>query len=256
MRLIALILMVCISLSAYSEETYRDFMDTQGRTVRAKILSFDGHSKKLKIQRDNGKVVSVPASIFSTEDQVYIQSWLKYEGVRSTSKFKMEFNRRSIKSWSKERIGRINYTDGSHEDNQVVGKTDYDEFGYEITIDNKNKYALSGLKLEYCIFYEQEVNAKRKDPEQGVLHGTMDLEEIAAQSKRKVNTKSVTVYKDESNAEFINSAVVRGEILGITARVYSHENGKKELLRYEGMPKSLLDGMAWTETSHIISIPK
>jgi hypothetical protein len=235
---------------------YRDFMDTQGRTIRARILSYDSRSSKLKIERDNKVTATVPITGFSEEDQTYIKNWLKFEGIRSTTKFKVSAERKGLKSWANERIGTISYSDGSVEHNQVVGKTDFDEVGYEITLDNRNKYPVENLVLKYNIYYEQEVSAREKDPRPFVLFGTIPINSIPAQSKQTVKTESVTVYKDESNAEFVNSRIIRGKVLGISCRICADVEGSESVLRQEGMPKTMVTSKAWSSSSNLSRLPK
>ena len=63
--------------TSFGGEEYRDFTDQQGRTIKAKLVSFDSKSGKVTIERDNQREATVPQSIFSNEDQNYINRWVK-----------------------------------------------------------------------------------------------------------------------------------------------------------------------------------
>jgi hypothetical protein len=247
--IVGVLLMV---LNAGATTQYRDFMDTKGRTIRARILSYEARTQKVKIERDNGSAATVPISIFSDEDQKFIEKWLQHEGVRSAAKLKVICARKNVKSWNKERLGTINYTGGESEHNQVVGKTDYDEIAYEIEFNNRNKYPLKGLTLEYCIYYEQEISPRDENPRPGVLHDSASLAEIAGQSKFKFSTKSVTIFKDESDSSFLNARVLKGKVLGIIYRLSVKEGDKELLLRSESYPKNLMKSVVWSEHSKTV----
>ena len=52
---------------------YRDFKDTQGRTIRARVLKFDALTEMVTIQREGMHASKVPLNIFSEAGQAYIQ---------------------------------------------------------------------------------------------------------------------------------------------------------------------------------------
>jgi hypothetical protein len=225
-----------------------------GRTLEAEIVAYSGG--KVSLKRADGKTIPVASNVFVESDVAYINEWAKFEGVRSTSKFKLSFSRKSINSWNYERLGRITYTNGEVEENQVVGKTDFDEEAFEIKLENRNKYALTGLILEYNIYYDQETNVRETEPGQYVLYDSIKLAPIEGQSKTEAVTKSVTIFKDESNSEFINSRVIKGDVHGIVCRICTMQNGKKIVLRNEALPEKLLTNMSWAESSKMVKLPE
>ncbi len=245
-KCIVCLLGLLVSFNVWATE-FHDFMDAQGRSIRGKILRFDGRKRMVTIERDNRKTATVPVSIFSEEDQGYIKEWSNLEGVCSTSKFKISCERRTVKSWTKEALGTISYTDGSREKNQVVGKHHYKEVGYDIILQNNNDYDLSGLTLEYCIFYEQNTGNGEKP---GVRYVSTDLDDIQGQKKAEVASKTVVVFKYETHAEFINSRVWKGEVEGIWVRISTvGKDGRKKVLRDVSMPAGIMESRAWRDQS-------
>lgn len=245
---------MCLVLagSVYGEN--RTFTLKDGRTLEAEIVGFNGG--KVSLKRSDGKIIPVPSDIFVETDVAYINKWAMFEGVRSTSKFKLTLNRRNVKNWKKERLGTIRYTDGSSETDQVVGRTDFEEVAFDIKLDNRNKYALSDLILEYNIYYEQDIGARDAEVGQYVLSGSIKLDAIGAQSKRDLATKTVTIFKDESDSSFLNARVLKGDVHGIVCRICTMQGQKKVVLRNEGMPNKLLETVRWAEKSKLAPLPK
>lgn len=71
-----MILFICWSGMVFSvwAVTYRDFTDTQGRTIRGRVLKFNFRTKMVTFERENKRLAKVPLSIFSESDQAYIQN--------------------------------------------------------------------------------------------------------------------------------------------------------------------------------------
>lgn len=70
-RFAALLFLSAGYLCAQAE--FREFTDTQGRTIRAKIFSSDGLMVKLELEDGSG--YETPINVFSANDQAYIKSW-------------------------------------------------------------------------------------------------------------------------------------------------------------------------------------
>ena len=70
-RFAALLFLSAGYLCAQAE--FREFTDTQGRTIRAKIFSSDGLMVKLELEDGSG--YETPINVFTANDQAYIKSW-------------------------------------------------------------------------------------------------------------------------------------------------------------------------------------
>lgn len=241
-----MILAVLVTMTSGAVE-YRDFMSADGKAIRGKILRVDGKKKTVTIERDTRKSATVPIAVFSAEDQSYIKEWMKFEGVRSNSKFKVSCERRTFETWTKEKLGTITYTGGGSETDQVVGKHSFKKIGYDVKIRNNNDYALSGLTLQYCIYYEQDSG---RGPKEGVKFGTAELGTIISRKELELSTAPVEVFKYESNAEFLNSRVNKGEVKGVWVRICAKDKeGDLMVLRQESLPSGILKSKAWSDSS-------
>jgi len=223
---------------------YRDFTSADGKTIKAAVKAYDANKKMVTIERDNRKTAKVSITVFSESDQEYIERWNNQNGIRSPSKFTVSCNRQVVKNWTEKMMGTINYSDGSVEHDQVTGKKHFKETGYDIVFANRNNYAVTGLILEYCIYYEQEVRTDG-NLEQGIQYGSMAIETLAQGERKNIQTSSVVTYKEESNAAFTNSRVLKGQVFGIAMRLYLQDGDEKVLVREESVPDTISTGHAW-----------
>ena len=70
-QFVALLLLSAGYLCAQAD--FREFTDSQGRTIRAKIFSTDGLMVQLELEDGSG--YETPINVFSANDQAYIKSW-------------------------------------------------------------------------------------------------------------------------------------------------------------------------------------
>lgn len=247
-RFVLLLCLAFVVFEAAASNTYRDFTDAQGRTIRGCVVAYDAAKRVVTFERDNRKTSRVPIDIFSEADQKYILKWSNQEGVKSTSKFKISCDRRHIKSWSEEKIGTIHYTSGSVEHDQVTGKMSYDETAYEFVLANRNNYAVTDLLFEYCIYYEQEVGSE-DNIKQGILFGSIPIDKLEKGERKMILSNKVVTFKDESDAGFINARVLNGSVLGVAMRLYIQQGEENVLVREMALPSGILKGRAWSTSS-------
>ncbi len=240
-------------LNGHAQEI-RNFTDLQGRVVSGSIVRYDGRKNLVTIRREGGQEATVPVGAFSEADRQYILAWGGLDAVRSTSKFLITIDRRRLESWSEEQLGTINYRGGGTAENQVVGKISYDKVGFRLELRNNNDVDLSGLEVEYCIYYEQEL--EDEGLQQGVLHGVLPVPLLATRGKLELMTDPVVVFKDEKNSEFTNARVLKGEVHGMALRVYGKNGEERVLLRQEALPDSVMKSYPWAKSSAPVAARK
>lgn len=131
----------------------------------------------------------------------------------------------------------------------------YKETAYDIELANRNNSAITDLVLEYCIYYEQEVEEGRA-AQQGILFKSLPLDTLAPSERKKIQTSSVVTFKDESSSTFLNARVFKGEVFGISMRLYLMEGEEKTLVRELTIPGSLLSRYAWTPETKAVGFNK
>jgi hypothetical protein len=248
-KFVLALILLCAAFSTIASD-FRLFTSTDGKTIQGKVIRIEPKDKKVTIQRDNGVMVTVPMAIFCAEDQEHFKEWIKFEGIQSESKFKISCSRRVVKKWTEEMLGTINYTSGATEKNQVVGKKKFNEIGFDIAIRNNNNYDIKNVTVKYCIFYEQDSGGGSKA---GVRFGSEKLELIPSRTEHVISSKTVQVCKLETNAEFLNSRVEKGDVDGIWVKIcVEDKNGNLITLRETSTPDSLLKSKTWSDTSKLV----
>jgi hypothetical protein len=240
---------------AWAGDAYRDFTDTQGRSVRGCVVDFDGRKDLVTIELENKRQATAPVGGFSEADQQYIRKWARLDALRSESKFRISCERRAGKSWNEEKKGTINFVEGGSAKDQVVGKTFFDETEYEITLHNRNEFPVEGFVLKYCIYYKQDVSAGGEQ-RPGVLFGSESIESIDRNNKKEFITKPVVTFKDMSDSSFINARVLKGEVDGIVLRICASDQDGGEVLRELSLPESTAEHYGWHDKSVPVGLNK
>ena len=201
---------------------YRDFLDAQGRAVRGKVLKYDPNNKRVTLERANKKLARTPIEVFSEEDQAYILDWYAGQTFANERAFNISVKRMTEETTNSKGSEKWN---NAHE---VENKS------YLVRLENKSSVSLSGLRAEYCVFYEQRsfVN-KEKVTELGLLYGQFKLGEIPARSTQESSTQNVMVYKSRSDK------AVLGQVIGIWLRVHMETESGVKMTRDYKLPDSL-----------------
>lgn len=239
-----LIVLFIIGTSVVSADEYRDFLSADGKSIRGKVMRYDARSKKVSIQRDTKQLFTVPIRVFSDKDQKYILQWEFNKVFLSDSSFKIDAKRKKIKD------SEAAYT-GS------VTSEKLENTAYELTLKNNSASSLEGLKVEYCIFYEQEKTVSSKTiEEEGVRYGTIDVGSMRPKSSKELRTEPVTVYTYELDSSWSytdgRKNKISGEIRGLWVRVNMTMKNGEVLTRDFCMPDSLSNSKAWaTSSTHV-----
>lgn len=198
-KLIGLILL--FTLSAHADETFRTFTANDGRTLKAKIISYDTASDKVHIQREDKKKLTVPSTAFSEEDQTYIQKWNVGQLFISESKFKLELQRVEVGEKKKEH--EVDFTDevnaggggrrGGSSGPTIVAVDKITQYKYTLAIDNKSDVEFKNVTLEYRIFYEQEKAVLDEKANQGRDEDSTRPERYMAVEQNKVKDGKVRI---------------------------------------------------------------
>lgn len=136
----------CITLTTLAADEFREFTASDGRTLNAKVLSYDGELDTVEIQRDDLHVCCVKSTTFSEADQAYIKEWAPSSLFMSPLKFKIIPRRIVNKSnWSRE---------GGSEQSPLVAVS---ECQYEIAICNRTGLPMENLTMDYIIYYASDL---------------------------------------------------------------------------------------------------
>jgi len=165
----------------------REFRLPDGRAITAEVVGFDRQFGKVEIKLENGRRKKVSPAIFVEADQAYVKEWVSLEGFRNPGMFKVECEKRLLKKWKEE-------------SSAVTLK--HKLYAYGITFENRGKVPLEDLKVDYRIFYEQEVNnstTKKVDLLKKIQFGKSAIDILPPGGKREFTSKSVELERFEFN---------------------------------------------------------
>lgn len=145
-----------IAMSMFAEGSVADdgchtFTSSDGRTIQAKIIEFDSSRNKVRIKRDNGKLVWVPIDAFSENDQTYVREWHISTILFSNSNLAVAIDKKTGNSDSYHKV-----LDGWQSHYPGIK---YNDVTYSIKIDNRSNIPLGNLSVDYRIYYQ----SKRKE---------------------------------------------------------------------------------------------
>lgn len=239
-------------VGAYAGATeYRDFTSADGKTIRGKVIKYDGKQGTVMIERDNRKRATVPVNVFSTEDQTYIREWNAAQSFTSDKLLKIDFDSETVKKWKEDIYKDIRDTEGNVEE-YLMKEIKYEDVAFEVEFRNMNKDTnLDGFRFEYRIYYEQSrENRDKQVPAQFVLGGESTVSGILAGKMMKITTDPVTIYEDNINAISWADGSERvggeGDVHGIRARLYMKTKSGNEIMRECSYPSTLSrDDFPW-----------
>ena len=144
MKYFLLILILCrlvLGVSSAAGENYRDLTSADGKTIRAKVLSYDESSDMAVIERDDHKQYTVSPELFCAVDKRMIRNWGLVESFMNDASLKV-----SIKH-IEERVDEDYHRTLDGVDPEDLEVQDYICMDhYQITLDNRTAHAFDILK--------------------------------------------------------------------------------------------------------------
>lgn len=214
------------------EGTLHTFTTLDGRALKAKIKTYNERTKKIQIEREDGKLVSTLPSVFSELDQEYIQQWIAADQFMSLTKFR-------IKADSTE-------TEISKNKTEVV---------YEITLENKTDYPFKDLRIEYRAFILSQGYEGCSDSSR-VGGGQLQISEIPAEKKISQQANPISLISQftrvsESSrwegSTTYEKKTMRENLKGFWIKVYGPENDGTPTIREWYYPSNTSEDFSWTD---------
>ena len=234
-----------VGAGVVSAAEYRDFMDTQGRAIRGRVLKYDARSKKVTIERDNKQSTTVPIDIFSEADQNYIIEWDSAKGFTSPALLKISCSDQQAEKRKEKETQDITYTDGSVEEDFVMTVTTFEKIAFKLKFKNTNKMDLKNIRVDYRIYYEQSKMIWDENPEmiQHCFRGKMTVPTVPAKGEVSVTSKSVETHNDNINpvpqAGGDQRRAGEGDVIGFRAQIYMKMASGEEVMREFCQPNTL-----------------
>lgn len=231
---------------AWADDAYRDFTDTQGRTIRGRVISYDAAKGFVQIEAESGKKARIPLTVLIGEDQDYILAWGNAQGFADEKLFRVSCKEKQLEEVREEIRQDLHWSGGDTDKDFLMNTITRERIAYDFELRNFNPAPLSGIRMEYRIYYEQsEMTRDRSKPiaEQKKLVETVELDVVPAKESLTFQTKPVEIHEDDINEIDSRSGDPRqggkGKVHGIRARFYMTMSTGDEIQREFCQPSSL-----------------
>lgn len=167
---LSVIILAALPLQA---DNYREFTDKQGRTMKAELINVIG--KQVRIKREDGATFNVDPSVFSKEDQEFIELWMLKTLADRDALFDI-----SVKS-AKTNVKK-------HKREGIDAKT-WEGF-YKVELTNESDLTLQDLKIEYklWVFHNEVAGEKSSSGRTEIVSGAIDLPRMRGRGDFKFDT--------------------------------------------------------------------
>ncbi len=257
-------LFVLIAAAVQAQDGYRTFTAGDGRTLEAKLISYDSNSGKTTIERKDRKRITVAATAFSEKDQRHIAKWAAGQIFLSESKLKLDLERDEVKSTKTDLT--INLEDYSNmrggSGTRNVGTDKKTQYRFLLSLSNTGGLPLERISMDYRIYYSQEKAVKDKEKSEAQADDRPDIYEAVEQQKvreergtikliepratKEVATKSVTVLNRTVSGRGIESRInLEGELHGVWIRLTMKGPDNEKLVREIAYPPSIPKKFPW-----------
>lgn len=237
------IVLAFICAGAWADDGYRSFTNTEGRSIRGRVLSFDAAKGIVQIEAENGKKAKIPLTGLIGEDQEYILEWESAKFFRDSNALKITCDKRRIDQRKEKDWDEVRYTSGNVE-KELMKETVYESLLYEIEFYSRSKADLTDLRLEYIIYYEQsEMSWETPEVVQKTKRAEISIPLIKGGVSTHIQTEAVEIHRDNIAQKRWVSGRIRtggeGDVHGLRARLYITMPSGKEHMREFSYPDKL-----------------
>lgn len=218
--------------------------DTQGRSIQAEIIAVEGDAATIK--RADGQAFKLPLEKLTQVDQARLREWAKDQKTKAPV-----FPAGAIKvTPTKKRVSKKEIEQDvtlTTQETIKAGKTITEEqWGYELEIVSATGIDLSGLKIEYRLFVNED-NVHVSDREEGFRSQkySAELPDLPGYGRTTFTTKTM-LAKSERYAKGIRAGETGARksdesLAGIWVKIYRG----KELIYDWVTPERLRNGSNW-----------
>jgi hypothetical protein len=176
------LLWILLIVTASTRAETLTLTDKQGRSIQADVISVENENAKIK--RSDGQTFNLPLANLADADQEKLRTWAKANPPKlGPDALVLEFNR-----------GKFDSEKESQHDGAVTAYKD--QWGYSLTLINRSKQELTGIRAEYILFVKQDAGPTAPSAEgmRKVRHTTR-AEPIPLHGKITFRTETVPSYR-------------------------------------------------------------
>ncbi len=233
-------------LQASAENGIRVFTDEQGRAVEARIVSVDSVKGTIQLEREDGQRFWVSPKRFSADDQTYIRQWADANRVLSEKSLRISFKKKRLESFNRKKMGGV-----------ANGFSKGEVICYEVTLTNRSKRQIVGLRLESMYFVR--VSSRNHETIKHVGPGTGLVSLIEPGKSVTLRTTKLTLEEKFNRIAvsepgtvtlgYDENKISEDELMGIWLKIYGPEVDGERVVRDVCEPSGLDGDVEWVEDS-------
>ena len=156
----------------------RTFTSADGsKTLKAKVLDVSAAKQTARIQRSDGKSMTIPLKALCSDDQLFLKEW--YQSSMAGRRLAIRISDEEVKTGeSKANNGRV---------------TAYDS-RFKRNVRNNGDSSFENIEVKYCIFYTIDGVDGAKNQEL-VSNGQANISNIAPRTDQDITTNAVKLTK-------------------------------------------------------------
>ncbi|MDF7826081.1 hypothetical protein P4B35_18770 [Pontiellaceae bacterium B12227] len=258
------------AMPTFAADAFRTFTSADGRTLKAKILSYDERKEKVEIQREDNRKLTVSPASFSEKDQTHIRKWYAAQVFMSPNLFQLEVKRKETGSTKKEHEVDVG-EDGGGGGRRGGGETGVitvaidkrTTYKFNLTLENKSNTQLNGITIEYRIYYDQQKavldekanKGRAEDSDRPERYMAVDalkakesrarLKPAEAKSRRTVSTTSVTLLERSASRSWGDKIDLKSNLHGAWIRLTMKGPDGEVLTRDVASSNSIMKKFPW-----------
>jgi hypothetical protein len=222
--------------------------DKQGRALTAEVLTIEKDAGKVKIQRDDGQIFSLPIDTLIKADQDKLLAMAETLAAAEAAKplkpdaIKVELNRGNFKTIKKSEDVKLN-TGDTVKDGLTITQ---ENWGYALTISNRTPKPIDELRVEYRLFATVD-NMSVADDKLVLKKKAYKtpIDKIPALDKTTLRTETIAAVKMAFTGNIVAAKTGRSEsgerLYGIWLRIFRGD----QLVQEIAMPDSLRTKEKW-----------
>lgn len=202
---------ILLGLGLFQILSAREFKSADGKSrMEAEFIRYSPETGKVTLRLNTTRNIVTPATAFSEEDQAYFKEAQKRIDMQESLEVKI---RRDFDP-EKEDLG-----DGDVVTNRSVR--------YVFTVKNKSRSVMTGMRLEYWVLVQKEVDREGVN----ITSNKVDLEPILPGGERSVVAPAFPMYKFERH---VTNDREKGRIVTIDKKRYEIYGAKADLYAADG----------------------
>lgn len=235
---------ILFSMASRADD-FHIFRDNEGREVRAKIIKYDAQRNLVELERENKARIKTAPGTFCQKDQNYIRDWDMIRGFKSSSYFMIDADKKVVESWTEERQNASKKSLRS----ETTAYVDYEKIAYDVSIANRNPFPLENVKVEYRVFYTQDVVENQDQvTKEHCVSGKKILNKMDPRSTADVQTEQYRIFEYRTASGWTSKSGHNrygGKARGIWLRLTLNTDTAGSAVREYCVPRNLMEHQVW-----------